>query len=115
MRIYGILLLLKLCQSAKIESGKKISSNQIFVFSTDLLTNHAHFCIFLGVPFTSLVSDNGKFKLVIENQDEILMGHLVLYQVLDDYKDENNVQLWHSDYASKGSKALITVKYKKKT
>ena len=67
----------------------------------------------LGVPFTSLVSDNGKFKLVIENRDEFLIGHLVLYQVLDDYKDENNVQLWHSDYASKGSKALITVKYKK--
>ena len=98
----------------KLNLVKKISSNQIFVFSAFLLTNHAHFCFFLGVPFTNLLSDNGKFKLVIENRDEFLMGHLVLYQVLDDYKDENNVQLWHSDYASKGSKALITVKYKKK-
>ena len=111
MRIYGILLLLKLCQSAKIESGKKSRQTRFSFYFTDLLTNHAHFFyIFLGVTFTSLVSDNGKFKLVIENQDEILLGHLVLYQVLDEYKDENNIQLWHSDYASKGSKALITVK-----
>ena len=113
MRIYGILLLLKLCQSAKIESGKKNLVKPDFRFFCVFINESCSFLHLLGVPFTSLVSDNGKFKLVIENQDEFLMGHLVLYQVLDDYKDENNVQLWHSDYASKGSKALITVKYKK--
>ena len=38
------------------------------------------------------MSDNGKFALKIETEDDLLLGHLVLYQ------QANKVQLWHSDY-----------------
>ena len=64
----------------------------------------------LGVPFTSLTSDNGEFKLALELEDELILGHLVLYHVLDAKKPEKNVQLWHSDFNTRNaSEAILTV------
>ena len=63
----------------------------------------------LGIQFNELLSNNGKFKLKMEDHDEIIRGHLVLYHVLDSKNDENNVQLWQSDFARNGSAAILTV------
>ena len=47
----------------------------------------------IGTAFNELVSDNGEFALKIETEDDLLLGHLVLYE------QANKVQLWHSDYS----------------
>jgi hypothetical protein len=63
----------------------------------------------VGQAFTELESDNAKFKLKIEQEDDLIHGHLVLYHVVDaDYQ----IQLWTSDYSTNGSNAVITVRFK---
>ena len=37
------------------------------------------FSIYLGNPFTELTSENKKFSLLMEQNDAVLFGHLVLY------------------------------------
>ena len=65
----------------------------------------------LGNPFTELTSENKKFTLLMEQTDAVLFGHLVLYHIVDVQDHQQNIQLWHSDYSSNGSKAIIDVRY----
>ena len=39
------------------------------------------FSIYLGNPFTELTSENKKFTLLMEQNDVVLIGHLVLYHI----------------------------------
>ena len=69
------------------------------------------FSIYLGNPFTELTSENKKFTLLMEQNDVVLIGHLVLYHILDAQDHHQNIQLWHSDYSTNGSKAIIDVRF----
>ena len=65
----------------------------------------------LGNSFTELASENKKFTLVMEQNDAVLFGHLVLYHIVDAEDQHQNIQLWHSDYSNNGSKAIIDVRF----
>ena len=58
-----------------------------------------------------LTSENKKFTLLMEQNDAVLFGHLVLYHIVDAQDHQQNIQLWHSDYSNNGSKAIIDVRY----
>ena len=47
----------------------------------------------------------------MEQNDAVLFGHLVLYHVVDAQDQQQNIQLWHSDYSNNGSKAIIDVRF----
>ena len=47
----------------------------------------------------------------MEQNDVVLIGHLVLYHILDAQDHHQNIQLWHSDYSTNGSKAIIDVRF----
>ena len=65
-----------------------------------------------GTIFTELWSDDKTFKLIIETRDEMILGHLVLYHVLEENDDSNNIQLWHSDFSdTTGTGAILKVVY----
>ena len=84
MNVYIFVFLLELVVGKSVPAGKKV----IWIFA-------AKWQFFLlGTSFDELISDNGKFALKIETEDDLLLGHLVLYQ------QANKVQLWHSDYMS---------------
>ena len=47
---------------------------------------------------------------MIETKDEMILGHLVLYHVLDGNDPSNNIQLWHSDFSdTTGTGAILKV------
>ena len=47
----------------------------------------------------------------MEQNDAVLFGHLVLYHIVDAQDQQQNIQLWHSDYSNNGSKAIIDVRF----
>ena len=47
----------------------------------------------------------------MEQNDVVLFGHLVLYHIVDAQDQQQNIQLWHSDYSNNGSKAIIDVRF----
>lgn len=55
-------------------------------------------------PFSQLESNNRLFHLVIEREDPLLLGNLVLYY----QKEQVKVQLWHTNYIKNGSESMIT-------
>ena len=49
---------------------------------------------------------------MIETKDEMILGHLVLYHVLDENDPRNNIQLWHSDFSNTtGTGAILKVQH----
>ena len=48
--------------------------------------------------------------MVLEKTDAQLLGHLVLYHIVNDQDKQQNIQLWHSDYSANGSAAVVNVR-----
>ena len=46
----------------------------------------------------------------MEKTDAQLLGHLVLYHIINDKDKQQNIQLWHSDYSTNGSAAIVNVR-----
>ena len=46
----------------------------------------------------------------MEKTDSHLLGHLVLYHIVNDQDKQQNIQLWHSDYSTNGSAAIVNVR-----
>ena len=46
----------------------------------------------------------------MEKTNSDLLGHLVLYHIVNDQDKQQNIQLWHSDYSTNGSAAIVNVR-----
>ena len=51
----------------------------------------------------------------MEENDDNLFGHLVLYHIVNLQDQQQNIQLWHSDFSTNGSLAIVDVRMKQQT